>query len=225
MGAHRKTYLARSRWSALVLVGALAALVGCAPVASGGSAPTPATLTFSAAIESPVTYVAAAKKCLPSNTYDKPGPIRFRALLLATYGTNVGGKTVFTGITRPCDGTITEHAEGRALDWGMDYRVAAMRADGQTVLDWLFATDRYGNTFAMAKRLGIMYVIWDKKIYGSWSDYKAAPYACGAGTDPTACHIDHMHFSFSWPGANARTSFFTGKVAAGTGATTGHATR
>ena len=157
-----------------------------------------------------VPYEPAAKKCLASNSYDKPGPIAFRDLLLATYGTVVGGLTVQNGITRPCDATISEHAEGRALDWGMDYRNATMHADGKAVLKWLFATDKYGNKDAMARRLGIMYVIWNKQIYGSWTDYAPAPYTCG--TDPTACHVNHMHFSFDWAGARAQTSFFTGKV-------------
>lgn len=168
------------------------------------------TRTFGAAIDPLVPYQAAAKKCLASNAYDKPGPIALRNLLLATYGTNVGGLTVFTGITRPCDGTLSEHHEGRALDWGMDYRNAGMRADGQAVLKWLFATDSAGHTFAIARRLGIMYVIWNKQMYGSWTDYQPRPYACG--TDPTACHVNHMHFSFDWAGARAQTSFFTGKV-------------
>ena len=215
----------RSRWFALALIAVLAALAACSPATVRATTPTPQTRTFNAAIESSVPYVAAAKKCVASNSYDKPGPVNFRGLLLATYGTTVGGKTVFTGITRPCDGTITEHAEGRALDWGMDYRVAAMRTDANAVLKWLFATDSFGNTFAMAKRLGIMYVIWNKQIYGSWNDYKAEPYACGAGTDPTACHIDHMHFSFSWPGAKAQTSFFTGKVLADPGSVPAQPTR
>jgi hypothetical protein len=202
----------RNRWFALVLIAAIAAVAACSPVTTAGTTRTPHTRTFTAAIEPSVPYVAAAKKCVAKDSYDKPGPINFRNLLLATYGTNVGGKTVFTGITRPCDGTVSEHAEGRALDWGMDYRVPAMRTDGKTLMTWLLATDGYGNKFAMAKRLGIMYIIWNKQIYGSWNDYKAKPYACGAGTDPTACHVDHMHFSFSWPGAKAQTSFFTGKV-------------
>jgi hypothetical protein len=210
----------------LGLAAALASAAACSPVTSAGTTNTPHTRTFTAAIESSVPYVAATKKCVAKNAYDKPGPTNFRNLLLATYGTNVGGKTVFTGITRPCDGTVSEHAEGRALDWGMDYRVPAMRTDGKTILRWLFATDSYGHTFAMAKRLGIMYVIWNKQIYGSWNDYKPKPYACGAGTDPTSCHVDHMHFSFSWPGALAQTSFFTGKVVApAPAAGAGHATR
>lgn len=200
---------------AVALGTALLAGAGCAPATPAASSKIPATRTFTAAIESKVPYQPAAK-CKVGATKlatDQPGPVSFRNLLLATYGTQVGGLTVFTGITRPCDGTISEHTEGRALDWGMDYRNAAMRADGQAVLNWLFATDRFGNKDAIARRLGVMYVIWNHKIYGSWTNYAAAPYSCG--TDPTACHVNHIHFSFDLAGAKAQTSFFTGKVATG----------
>ncbi len=170
----------------------------------------PQTRAFGPAIEPTVPYQPASATCAAANDYDKPGPIQFRDLLIATYGIWVGGQEALDSISRPCDGTISEHAEGRALDWGMDYRNPAMRADGEALMHWLFATDKYGNADAMARRLGIMYVIWDYQIYGSWDGYQAAPYACG--TDPVACHVTHMHFSFDWPGALAQTSFFTGKV-------------
>jgi hypothetical protein len=198
--------------SALALCTALATAVGCAPTTVTPSSKVPATRTFTAAIEANVPYQPAAKcKIGAKLAIDQPGPVDFRNLLLATYGSSVGGLTVFTGISRPCDGTISEHSEGRALDWGMDYRNAAMRADGQAVINWLFATDKYGNKDAIARRLGIMYIIWNHQIYGSWTDYAPAPYSCG--TDPTACHVDHIHFSFDLAGAKAQTSFFTGKVA------------
>ena len=197
---------------AVALGAALLTSAACAPATPTAATKVPATRTFTAAIEKSVPYQPAAKcKIGAKLATDQPGPVSFRNLLLATYGTQVGGLTVFTGITRACDGTISEHTEGRALDWGMDYRNAAMRADGQAVLNWLFATDTFGNKDAMAHRLGIMYVIWNHKIYGSWTNYAAAPYSCG--TDPTACHVDHLHFSFDLAGAKGQTSFFTGKVA------------
>jgi hypothetical protein len=202
----------RRAGSAFALSAALVTAAACAPATVAPATKVPATRAFTAAIESSVPYQPAAKCPVGAKlSTDKPGPVDFRNLLLATYGTNVGGLTVFNGITRPCDGTVSEHSEGRALDWGMDYRNPAMRADGQAVLNWLFATDKYGNQHAMARRLGIMYVIWNHKIYGSWNNYAPAAYSCG--TDPTACHVDHIHFSFDWAGARAQTSFFTGGVA------------
>src|SRR5690348_10749117 len=101
--------------AALGMAAALVSAAACEPAATTAKAP--ATRTFGSAIEASVPYQPAAKICVKTNSYDKPGPIALRNLLLATYGTNVGGKMVFSGITRPCDGTVSEHAEGRALDW------------------------------------------------------------------------------------------------------------
>src|SRR5207248_1561927 len=77
------------------------------------------------------------------------------------------------------------------------------------VFSWLFAPDAQGNANAMLRRLGIMYIIWDKQIWGSWSQ-SWQPYSCSG---VTACHQDHVHFSFDWAGARKRTSFWTGVVA------------
>ncbi len=54
-----------------------------------------------------------------------------------------------------------------------------------------------------------MYIIWDKKIWGAYSASQGwRPYV-GASE-----HTDHIHFSFSWAGAMAHTSWWTGRVAA-----------
>jgi hypothetical protein len=55
-----------------------------------------------------------------------------------------------------------------------------------------------------------MYIIWNKQIWGAWSQ-KWEPYACSG---ETACHQNHVHFSFDWSGALKRTSFWTGVVSA-----------
>jgi hypothetical protein len=57
----------------------------------------------------------------------------------------------------------------------------------------------------MVRRLGVMYIIYNRRI---WASYRAEegwrPYA---GTNP---HTDHMHFSFSWAGARKQTSYWDG---------------
>ena len=57
----------------------------------------------------------------------------------------------------------------------------------------------------MAARLGIMYVIYNRKIWASyspgWRDY--------TGADP---HTSHIHISLSWNGARGHTSFWTGRT-------------
>ena len=59
-----------------------------------------------------------------------------------------------------------------------------------------------------ARRLGVMYVIWNGKIWGA---YRSAdgwrPYTGGES------HSDHIHISLSWNGAMKSTSWWTGKAA------------
>ena len=127
----------------------------------------------------------------------KPGVVAFRNAVLAAHP-----GTWDSGIVRACHiGGASEHKEGRAWDWGV--LVGNPAADD--VLNKLLATDSCGNPHALARRLGLMYVIWNKKI---WRAYKASagwqPYT---GSNP---HTDHVHFSFGWSGALAQTSFFGG---------------
>jgi hypothetical protein len=135
--------------------------------------------------------------------HEKPGITAFKQLLTRTY---VG--TAIVDTVRPCASDTSEHYDGRAIDWGVDHRNVRQRAQGNAFLAWLFATDAAGNHDAMLRRLGVMYVIWNKRIWGAW-DHRWAPYSCSG---PTACHIDHMHLSFDWSGAMKKTSFWTGRV-------------
>ena len=51
---------------------------------------------------------------------------------------------------------------------------------------WLFATDAFGNRRAQARRLGIMYVIWNRKIWSSTLPRRAGgPTAVPTRTPPT----------------------------------------
>lgn len=108
------------------------------------------------------------------------------------------------GIARSCEaGARSEHKEGRAYDWGVRVTVPAERMAAEELVAWLLATDEHGNDFAMARRLGVMYVIWDGHIWSSsaaddgWRVYR--------GRSP---HTDHVHLSFSWAGAVGATSFW-----------------
>jgi hypothetical protein len=60
----------------------------------------------------------------------------------------------------------------------------------------------------MARRLGIMYIIWDHRIWTAQSGTEGWRRYTGRNQ-----HVDHVHFSFGWPGARADTSFWTGRVA------------
>jgi hypothetical protein len=103
---------------------------------------------------------------------------------------------------------VSEHAEGRALDWMADYANPALRPKALAVIEWLRATDAQGNTNANARRLGIEYLIYNKQMYGSWNGFNPTPYSCAG--DATSCHVNHIHFSFTWAGAYKAVSFWRG---------------
>jgi hypothetical protein len=136
----------------------------------------------------------------------KPGTVALRNLLLARYPS-----TGSSGISRGCGvGGRSEHKEGRAFDWSASISSPADVAAVQDFLSSIFATDSHGNANALVRRMGIMYVIWNHRI---WSAYRA-----GAGWRPytgSSPHTDHVHISLSWAGALAKTSFWSGSVVEG----------
>lgn len=122
---------------------------------------------------------------------DKPGVIAFHDFILH----HVGGRDL--GIDRPCEvGKASEHWARMAWDWGLLASRPEEAALADSVLSWLLADDA-----AVFRRLGLMYLIWNGQIwsttYREWRPY--------TGASP---HVDHVHFSFSVPGALGQTSFF-----------------
>lgn len=153
------------------------------------------------AIEAPAGYQAQflCKKTM------QPGVRAFRSLILKKYKSTHSASDV-----RACSSTHTsEHADGRAWDWGVRVSKKGERKQAEAVLNWLLKPDEFGNDFAMARRLGIMYIIWNKQMWRSYSG-EWGPYSCSG---VTSCHQDHIHFSFGWAGAYKKTSFWTGNVA------------
>jgi hypothetical protein len=136
----------------------------------------------------------------------KPGMVAMRNLLLSRYPV-----TVSFGISRACDiGGTSEHKEGRAFDWGANVNNPAQRAAVENFIAALLATDSYGHRNALARRMGVMYIIWNQQIWGAYrADAGWQPYS---GDSP---HTDHMHISLSWAGARAETSFYSGHVVPG----------
>jgi peptidoglycan hydrolase-like protein with peptidoglycan-binding domain len=180
----------------------------------GGAAPQPVPPTpagLPSAIEAPAAYVKQSS-CDPAA---KPGAAALAALLTRTYpGTSAG-------IGRGCgaDGIASEHYEGRAVDWMVGGYTTEGRARATALLGWLLAPDAAGDGFANARRTGVMYLIWDGKIWGSYqADAGWRPYSgCAAHPErswDTSCHRDHVHVSLSWAGAMRRTSYWTQQVAA-----------
>ena len=191
----------RPRSLAVAVVGAL---LGSGLVLSAGPAsaavpvpPTPANLPSS--IEAAQPYVGQST-CDP---VAKPGVAAFRDLVLRTYPT-----TSSLGIVRDCGaGGQSEHKEGRAWDWGVSAADSADVARVNALLGWMLATDTHGNPRAIARRLGLMYVIWNQRILGM---YDTQGWHAYTGADP---HTGHVHFSFGWNGARKTTSYWDGSVA------------
>ncbi|WP_434440273.1 hypothetical protein [Lentzea sp. E54] len=188
----------------------LAAVVASIALGMVPAQAAPATPAFGSGID-PYSSYDGQTTCEASA---KAGPIGVRDLLNSTYGTHVAG------ISRNCNGTVSEHHEGRALDYHFNYYDTADRAKAEDFLAWLLATDQHGNAHAMARRLGVMYLIWNNRI---WESYRPnlgwQPYN---GDSP---HTDHIHISFSWAGAHKQTSWWTqaaqqvGRVGVVTGGT------
>ena len=152
------------------------------------------------AVEDPQPYVGQVG-CDP---VAKPGVLAFQAMLMNTYR-----DTGSYGIVSDCGiGGQSEHKEGRAFDWKASITNPSNAAEVREVLDWLTMTVN-GVPAANARRLGVMYMIWNRQIWGSYAiDQGWRPYS---GSSP---HTDHVHFSFGWNAAYKTTSWWTGKVAA-----------
>ena len=141
----------------------------------------------------------------------RPGATALQNLLLATYGP----ATIY--IPRTCTSSTSEHFDGRAVDWMRSSRVPAEKEMADAFVAWLLAPAADGTPHAMARRLGIMYIIWDSRMIRmydpgrGWTEYNSCldPARSGTGLD-TTCHRNHVHMSMSWDGAAGITSWWTG---------------
>lgn len=183
----------------------LVALGLCLAVAAGAVA-APSSPAVGPFIEEGADYQGQTK-CSP---WAKPGVVAFQQMVLAAYpGTGAGS------IGRDCSvGGTSEHKEGRAWDWGVNAAVPSEKAAADELLEWLAEEDPYGNEAAMARRTGVMYAIWNKKIWFPGSGWRVyCVERDGACRDPQSDgvrhpHTDHVHLSFTWPGARKQTTFW-----------------
>ena len=190
---HRTTCSAVATLALALILGALG--TGTAQAAAVPDPVPPATLGVAEGFSPYLPQVS----CDPVT---KPGTDALRSLLMATYG----GRDL--GITRGCEiGALSEHKEGRAWDWGLSAAVPAEKALAQQFLGWLTAPGPNGMAAANARRLGVMYVIWNGKI---WSAYRASEgWRAYSGGES---HAGHIHISLAWNGAMKRTSWWTGNT-------------
>jgi hypothetical protein len=185
---------------AAVTATTLGVLTSVGTLAGAPAQAAPPTPDFGPAIDAYARYEPQTT-CDPSA---KPGVLDVRAVLNRAYGPH----TAY--IERACGAGTSEHYEGRALDYMLDVNNAADRAVAEDLISWLLATDRHGNRHAIARRLGVMYIIWNAQ---TWGAYRPAdgwrPRPCN-GT-PSDCHTNHVHISFSRAGASRQTTWWTAR--------------
>lgn len=160
------------------------------------AAEAPALVPEAGGIEPLPTYEGQST-CSPTT---KAGTAKLRTLVMGA----LGGADY--GIVRACNiGGTSEHKEGRAWDWGMNANSSTDRAKVSRFVNWLLATDGAGNRYAMARRLGVMYIIWNRQMFrlyrpeSGWTAY--------SGPSP---HTDHVHISLTRAGGAGSTSFWRG---------------
>ncbi|WP_372728554.1 hypothetical protein [Nocardioides sp.] len=148
-------------------------------------------------------------KCSPRA---KAGTKYLARWLVTKYGGRQGG------ISRACGGGASEHKEGRAFDWSLDAAKKADRKRARAFLADAFATDKKGNEHAKARRMGVMYIIWNDRMYPAWDRFDPKPYLSSSCPKKRKCsktlrHRDHMHISLTRKGGKARTSWFQSRLA------------
>ncbi len=145
----------------------------------------------------------------------RSGTAKLAHLLASTYrkyGATSWAATYACGT----DGTRSEHYDGRAIDWMVDVHNTKQHAAAESAIAWLLATDRAGNRFAMARRLGVMYLIYDNRMWGAWDGRWEQYNNCAhlpQRVNDNYCHRTHVHISLTWNGAMGRTSYWTKRVA------------
>ncbi len=154
-----------------------------------------------AALKGPVDDFA---RYVPQTSCDpkwRKGVDAFRDLVLAAYPT-----TQDWGSLRNCtDDGVSEHLDGRAWDWRANAKDPDEFAAATDLINWLMADGPDGEQAYWARRLGIMYIGYNHRIWGAYRAREG-----WRKLSPSDPHTDHVHFSFSWAGAFGRTSFWDG---------------
>ena len=156
------------------------------------AAPRP-TLSLPTTLDAQARYQAQVS-CDPVS---RPGTSAVGQLLVATY------RQGSLGYARSCAGGGTsEHYDGRAVDWMVNVNNPAQKAAGDAATAWLVA-----NNGANARRLGVQYIIWNRKTWKAYAPDRG--WTAYTGASP---HTDHVHISLTWDGAMKRTSWWTGRA-------------
>jgi hypothetical protein len=170
------------------------------------------TVTASAPFLMPMEPYAGYQPQTSCRRTPKPG-----VLMLADWLVARGGG--YGPISRTCAGSSrSEHKESRAFDWVLDATSETDRALAAAMLDEILAPDDTGEPSALARRMGIMYVIWDDHMYASYDGFVAKRYLSSSCRNrrtcsPTLRHRDHVHISLTRQGAKGLTSWYAVQAA------------
>lgn len=161
----------------------------------------------SAQIEDYASYEPQTR-CSPQ---PKPGTVYLQKWTVRHYG---GGRG---RIGERCGGGTSEHQEGRAFDWTIDAATKKGRRAARALLARIFAANAAGEDDAWARRMGLMYVIWDDHIYSAWRQFEPERYKASSCKTLKKCsktlrHRDHLHVSMTRAGGKGRTSWFEGRL-------------
>jgi hypothetical protein len=182
------------------------AVAAPARVAPGSLAPlSPNDAALSAYPIEPLASYDPQRTCTKK---PRAGTVALGQYLVGAYGGSGGA------INRPCkSGGTSEHKDGRAIDWTLDATSPADQTLAQRFLADITAPDATGDADALARRMGIMYVIWDDTMYAAYRGFQPERYLSSGckkikKCSPTLRHRDHVHISLSKAGAKALTSFY-----------------
>jgi hypothetical protein len=134
----------------------------------------------------------------------QPGTTALRRLLRARFGERLA--EIYN--CRPIRGgtSLSLHAEGRAVDYYVNANDPQELQVGDQIVRWLLDPDDAGNSHAVARRLGVQEVIWNRRIWtaGRRRDDGMRPYS---GVDP---HTNHLHVGQNRAGAAMQTTYWAG---------------
>jgi hypothetical protein len=189
----------------LTLAAALALLIGSlVPTPPSAHAGTYAA-GISPLVDAPAEYVGQTT-CAKAPA---PGTVALSKFLRRTYPV-----TGSLGTMRACRvGGHSEHKDGRAFDWAADVRRKKQRRAAYDFIRKALATDAAGNAHALARRMGIMYLVYDDTIWASYRDFAPRPYLNAGCKTRKRCsrtlrHLNHVHISLGLAGAAAQTSWY-----------------
>lgn len=169
--------------------------------------PTPTKPTFTKAME-PLPKFDSEAGCHPGV---KPGTARLASLIQRTYPGSETGTAAYCGSRSGA----SSHDDGRAIDWMRNSANPTQAAQVEAFINWLNA-----DNYAMARRLGVMYIIWKKRIFGYYNTsrgWKTQNMSCSGRSGYTLCHYDHLHISLTIKGSLGATSFWNGASSSGGG--------